>query len=233
MTVIETLKGGLIVSCQALRNEPLFGAGHMAAMAKAVAMGGAAGIRANSGADIAAIKAVVSIPVIGLVKKRYNGSDVYITPTLEEVTECFRAGADIIAIDATRRRRPGDIPLEELIARARQLTGRPILADVSTLEEGFAAQQAGADAVSTALAGYTSYSRQMEGPDLELVSELARELSIPVFAEGRIWTPEEAVEALKRGAFAVVVGSAITRPQLITRRFTRWLERAKVMGYGK
>lgn len=217
-TLWGKVKGGLIVSCQALEGEPLHGAGMMARMALAAEQGGAAAIRANSGADVAEIKNGVALPVIGIVKRDYSGSPVYITPTIKEVDELADAGADMIAFDATLRQRPGGATVEQLI---RHMHGRgiPAMADISTLEEALEAERAGADCVSTTLAGYTPYSRSLDGPDFELVEKAAASLRIPVFAEGRISDPDQVEKLLGLGACAVVVGSAITRPQLITERF--------------
>ncbi|MGE5508039.1 MAG: N-acetylmannosamine-6-phosphate 2-epimerase [Chitinophagales bacterium] len=212
-------RGGLIVSCQALEHEPLHGPFFMAAMAYAAEGGGAVGIRANSPEDLRAIRRLTALPLIGLWKVTYPGHEVYLTPTLSEAAAVAGAGADVIAIDATGRPRPGGVSLPELIRLIHSDLGKPVLADVSTRAEGLAAAEAGADLVSTALAGYTAYSRHMEGPDLDLVSELAACLPVPVLAEGRIWTPEEAQKALTCGAHAIVVGGAITRPQQITQRF--------------
>ena len=215
----QRLRGGLIVSCQALPEEPLFGAEHMAAMARAAAYGGAAGIRANSPADIAAIRAAVDLPVIGLDKRDVPGFAVYITPTVARALAVARAGADMIALDATRRPHPDGLSLPERIQAVRRQTGCPIVADVATCQEGLEAEAAGADMVSTTLAGYTEDSPANGEPDFGLLQCLVARLSIPVIAEGHITTPEEARQALELGVFAVVVGAAITRPQLITRRF--------------
>lgn len=220
--VFSRFQYGLIVSCQALPDEPLHGAAIMAAMARAAQMGGAAGIRANTPVDIAAIRAAVDLPLIGLFKEVLPGYEqVYITPTVQHALAVARAGADLIALDATAREHPGGLDAAGLIAAVRQACGKPVLADVSTFEEGLAAYQAGAEAVSTTLSGYTPYSPQQEEPDLDLVRRLAAALPVPVIAEGRILTPEQARQALEAGAFAVVVGGAITRPQLITRRFAQ------------
>lgn len=218
-SLLAKLSHGLIVSCQALPDEPLYGAGHMAAMARAAAMGGAVAIRANSPADIAAIRAAVTLPIIGLYKADLPGFEVRITPTLDHAREIAEAGADLIALDATFRPHPGGLTAAELIARVREATGRPVLADISTLEEGLAAAQAGAEVVATTLSGYTDYSPDQTEPDFELIRQLAPALSTPLIAEGRITTPEQAAQALALGAHAVVVGSAITRPQEITERF--------------
>lgn len=216
--VLEKLHLGLIVSCQALVNEPLHGAAMMARMAAAAEEGGAAGIRANGAADVRAIKQTVSLPVIGIVKRNYPDSAVYITPTLREIDELLEAGADIIAFDATRQSRPKNHTLEQITAYL-NANGVVSMADISILEEALYAESLGVSCVSTTLSGYTPYSRQQEGPNLELLGMSAQRLKIPVIAEGRISKPFQVEEALDLGAYAVVVGSAITRPQLITRQF--------------
>ncbi len=221
--IIERLRGGLIVSCQALEDEPLHGAEIMARMALAAWQGGAVGIRANSPEDIRAIRALVPLPLIGLYKDGTEG--VYITPTLDHARAVADAGADIVALDATPRPRPKGEQLAAIIAAIHAECGKPVLADISTVDEGLAAVAAGADLVSTTLSGYTPYSPQQVGPDLDLVRALAARLSVPVIAEGRIRTPAEARAALDAGAFAVVVGGAITRPQSITASFVAGLSR--------
>ncbi|OXM13423.1 N-acetylmannosamine-6-phosphate 2-epimerase [Paenibacillus herberti] len=217
-TIWEKTQGGLIVSCQALPNEPLHGAGIMARMALAAEQGGAAAIRANGADDVRSIKAQTGLPVIGIVKRDYPGYPIYITPTLREVDELLDAGADMIAFDATLRKRPNGCTAEELIQRMHSL-GVPAMADVSTLEEAEQAERLGADCVSTTLSGYTPYSVSRTGPDYDLVEQAAERLRIPVFAEGRVTEPEQVAALLQLGAHAVVVGSAITRPQLIAERF--------------
>ena len=224
-SIFTRLQGGLIVSCQALEDEPLHGSQIMAAMARAAVQGGAVGIRANSPADITAIRAAVDLPLIGLYKARISGYKVYITPTVLHACAVAVAGADVIALDATQREHPDGLTAAGLIDLVKQQTKKPVLADVSTLAEGLAAWQAGADAISTALSGYTGYSPQQEAPDFTLLRKLIAELPIPVLAEGRIATPEQAARALELGAFAVVVGSAITRPQWITRQFAQRMTR--------
>lgn len=217
--VFSQLKGGLIVSCQALADEPLHGAQIMAAVARAAVEGGAVAIRANSPPDIAAICASVSVPVIGLYKDTLPGFPVYITPTLEHAQAVASAGAAVIALDATFRSRPGGLDAAGMINLVQEQTGKPVLADIATLAEGVAAWKAGAAAVSTTLSGYTDDSPRQPGPDFDLLARLAAGLPIPVIAEGRITTPDQAARALELGAFAVVVGGAITRPQWITRQF--------------
>ncbi len=220
--LISSLKNGLIVSCQALEEEPLFGAEMMVSMALAAEEGGAVAVRANTPKDIAAIKRKCALPVIGLYKKYYPGSNVYITPTLREVSEIMEAGADLVAIDATRLVRPDGILLEEFAGLIRErFPGLILVADVSTFEEGAVAMDLGLDVVSTTMSGYTPYSLQQEIPDIDLVSSLSALRKTPVLAEGRIWTPEDCIACLKAGAHAVVVGTAITRPQEIARRFVK------------
>jgi N-acylglucosamine-6-phosphate 2-epimerase len=227
--VFEDLRGGLVVSVQAPDGSPLAAPSHLAAMALAAASGGAAGIRA---VEVAAVKEAVALPVIGLRKRRVEGSDVYITPSLEDARAVVAAGADIVAVDATVRPRPDGGSLAALVSELPV----PVLADVDSLEAGVAAREAGAAAVATTLAGYTgggapraiapdaaladpSSAPASAGPDLGLVRALAAELDCPVFAEGRIATPEQARAAFDAGAFAVVVGTAITDPVALTRGF--------------
>lgn len=223
---VAQVRGKLIVSCQALAHEPLHGAEIMARMAIAAMQGGAAGIRANSPEDIAAIRKAVSLPIIGLYKDDMEGYPVYITPTLRHALAVAEAGADVIAIDATARPRPEPGTLADFIGRIHMQTGLPVLADISTHAEGIAAVEAGADMVSTTMSGYTDDSPSQREPDLELVATLSRVLDVPVLAEGRYRTPQQASEALARGALAVVVGGAITRPQEITRHFVEELQEA-------
>ncbi|MDX2162200.1 MAG: N-acetylmannosamine-6-phosphate 2-epimerase [bacterium] len=217
---ISRVRGRLIVSCQALEHEPLYGAHIMARMAVAAQVGGAAAIRANFPADVEAIKAAVTLPVIGLYKDGDSG--VYITPTVRHIVAIIDAGADVIAFDATMRERPNGETIHDQIA-AIHARGRLALADVSTLEEALNAQAAGVDLAAPTLSGYTPYSPPLEGPDFALIQAMAQTLTIPVIAEGRIRTPQEARLALDYGALAVVVGGAITRPQLITEGFVKAL----------
>lgn len=214
----ESIRGGLIVSCQALEDEPLHGSDTMAKMALAADQGGAVCIRANSVQDIAAIKKATKLPIIGIIKRDYEDSEIYITPTLREVRELMEAGVDVIALDATGRQRPGGEKLEELVAFMKG-HGQKVMADISTIEEALYAESIGVSCISTTLSGYTPYSPQQIDPDFNLLQEAVRRIRIPVIAEGRINTPEQAANSLKLGAHAVVVGSAITRPKLITERF--------------
>jgi N-acylglucosamine-6-phosphate 2-epimerase len=193
-------------------------------MALAAQVGGASAIRANTPTDIAAIKAAVDLPVIGLYKVEVPGFDVYITPRVRDAIAVAEAGADIIAVDATCRPHPDGDPAE-FVSAVKKATGLPVMADISTFEEAVAARDAGADFVSTTMSGYTPYSPQSAEPDIDLVERLARRFGrdYPLIAEGRIATPEQMRAALDAGAFGVVVGGAITRPQQITARFVRAL----------
>ncbi|NWL88873.1 N-acetylmannosamine-6-phosphate 2-epimerase [Paenibacillus sp. 79R4] len=219
-SIIQSLKGGLIVSCQALEGEPFYGSDYMARFAIAAEMGKAVGIRANTPQDIRAIKQVSHLPLIGLWKQDYSGSDVYITPTLQEIEGVIAAGADIVAMDATLRPRPGGMNLAEIVEKIREKHQVLLMADVSTVAEGEEAEKLGFDLISTTLSGYTDYSPQGEEPDIQLVADLSRKVGIPVLAEGKIYTPGQASQCIQAGAYAVVIGGAITRPQLITKKFT-------------
>lgn len=224
--ILSKIRGGLIVSCQALEDEPLHGADIMAKMALAAQMGGAAGIRANGVEDIRAIKKIVDLPLIGIIKKVYKDSEIYITPTIDEVSLLVDAGADIIAADATDRLRPGRTSLDEFYARVREKYPEIILmADISTFQEGMKAEKLGFDIAATTLSGYTQYTKGTKLPNFNLLDELVSALKIPVIAEGGIGEPAELKKAvIYLNAFAAVVGTAITRPREITRRFVDLIE---------
>jgi putative N-acetylmannosamine-6-phosphate epimerase len=216
------LRRGLIVSCQALADEPLHGPQFMAAMARAAEQGGAVGIRANSPQDIAAIRQATGLPLIGLYKVSFPDSPVYITPDSASAAAIAQAGCDILAIDATPRPRPGGLSLAALIAFIHDTLGKPVMADISCLEEAMQAESLGAEVIATTLAGYTGHGRPMsDGPDLEFLEQVVGAVRRPVVAEGRFYLPEQVRRAFDLGAYAVVVGGAITRPQEITRRFAR------------
>jgi N-acylglucosamine-6-phosphate 2-epimerase len=208
--------GSLVVSCQAGPGNPFHSPEPMALMARAAEAGGAAAIRANGAADVAAIRAVTRLPIIGLNKLGDPGG-VFITPTFESAVGIVEAGADLIALDGTLRPRPDGADLAGQIDRIHRELGVPVLADVDTLEAGLAAREAGADLVATTLSGYTN-GRTPSGPDVELVRQLAAKLDCPVVAEGRIRTPEDVRAVCAAGAHAVVVGYAITNPMDITAR---------------
>ncbi len=222
--LLKTLKGQLIVSCQALPEEPLYfeEMSLMPFMAKAALQAGAKGIRANSVRDIKAIKKEVSLPIIGIVKKMYEGGEQHITVGMSEIDALVEAGTDIIALDCTMRPRYDGTTIDEYVASIKKKYPNILLmADISTFEEGLNAQKLGVDFVGTTLSGYTPYSPKLEGPDFELIEKLVKNLDIPVIAEGKVHTPEQAKKMLELGAFAVVVGGAITRPLEIAKKFVK------------
>ena len=218
MTVLDAIRGRLIVSCQAYPGEPMRDPRTMTQVAQAAVIGGACAIRAQGIDDIASIRAAVGVPLIGLLKIGHDG--VFITPTLEAALAVADAGADVVALDGTGRPRPDGRTFADTVAaiKARR-PGCLVMADVSTYEEGVAAANAGADLVGTTLAGHTDYSYRGDGPDFETLERLAADLDHPVLAEGRIHTPAQAAEALRLGAHSVVVGTAITHPTTITSWF--------------
>ncbi len=222
--VIEKIKGLVVVSVQAMPSEPLYLEKCMVAMMKSVVTGGAGGLRVAGARDVRNAKRLFHIPVIGLTKPALIPKNwkeiVYITPTIKDVIELVEAGADIIAIDGTQRKRPNNEKLADLIKYV-HINKRLAMADISTLEEGLAAEKAGADILSTTLAGYTleSVNSPANEPDFELLKQLVENTNLPVVLEGRIWDPEQVNQAFELGAHCVVIGSAITRPQLITRKF--------------
>jgi len=223
--LFKKIRGGLIVSCQALEGEPLFGDGIMAKMAVAAKSGGAVGIRANSFRDIVQIKEAVDLPIIGLIKKQYGDNEVYITPTMTEVSKVVESGVHVVAIDCTKRERPDGKILKSLIKEVKEKYPHIlIMADISVVEEALYAENLGVDIISTTLSGYTSYSPQIEGPDFDLIKDLVDKLNIPLIAEGRISSPEEAKRCLELGATSVVVGGAITRPKQITEKFVKGIK---------
>jgi len=220
MDILEKIKGGLIVSCQALEDEPLHSSFIMARMAYAAMLGGAVGIRANSAQDICEIKKNASIPVIGIIKKDYPDSSVYITPTINEVDALAECGCEIIATDATDRSRHNGETLEQFFSTVRRKYPRQLfMADCSTYNEGMKAAALGFDLIGTTLCGYTEESKNDVAPNYDLISRLVCNSGKPVIAEGNIWTTEQLQTVKKCGVHAAVVGSAITRPMLITRRF--------------
>ncbi|WMJ88790.1 N-acetylmannosamine-6-phosphate 2-epimerase [Anaerocolumna sp. MB42-C2] len=218
--VLNKIKGGLIVSCQALSNEPLYSSYIMSRMAYAAELGGASGIRANTPEDIVEIKKSVKLPVIGLYKQIFPDSEVYITPTEDAVDALMESRPDIIAMDATNRLRPYGISLDDFFLKLRKKYPNMLfMGDCSTYEDALHAKLLGFDLVGTTLCGYTKETKGSRLPNFDLMKELSVNLSIPVIAEGGIWTPEQLKEAFSCGVYAAVVGTAITRPMDITRRF--------------
>lgn len=224
---VESLKGKLIVSCQALPHEPLHSSFIMGRMALAAKEGGAYGIRANTKEDIAEIQTQVDLPVIGIVKRDYEDSKVYITPTMREINELMEVRPDIIALDATHSLRPGGRTLDEFYREIRKSYPEQLLmADCSTVEEALHADQLGFDFIGTTLVGYTDQSKSLkiESNDFEIIRQIVAKVKHRVIAEGNINTPEKARRVIELGAFSVVVGSIITRPQLITKSFAEALD---------
>ena len=220
---IESVFHKLIVSCQALPEEPLHSSFIMGRMAVAAKEGGAGGIRANSVEDIREIKKNVDLPIIGIIKRDYPGCSVRITPTIREVDELMQVKPDVIAVDATCRRRPDGRKLEEFYAEIREKYPQQLLmADCSTMQEMLYADKLGFDFIGTTLVGYTEESQgcQVEKNDFELIRELIKRVKHPVIGEGNINTPQKLKRVMEIGVYSVVIGSAITRPQLITKKFT-------------
>lgn len=222
---LEAIKGNLIVSCQALPDEPLHSPFIMGRMAKAACEGGAKGIRANGVADIQAIKESVQLPIIGIIKEVYDNSEVYITPTEKEIELLHEEGVDIIAVDATTRIRPNGETINTFFPKMREkYPNQLFMADCSTFEDGKNAYKLGFDLVGTTLSSYTDETKGQAIPNFNLVKAFVKELPIPIIAEGGIWSPEQLKKMFDIGVYTAVVGSVITRPQLITRKFVNVLE---------
>ena len=217
---VEDLEGRLVVSCQALPDEPLHSSFIMGRMALAAKEGGAVGIRANTKEDIREIQSQVDLPVIGIVKRDYENCEVYITPTMREAEALVEAGADIIAIDATDRIRPFGEKRETFFEQLRRRYPKQLfMADCATIEDGLLADKIGYDIIVTTMCGYTKETQQAARPPFEMIRFLSVHCKIPVFAEGGIWTPEELKKVFECGAYSAVIGSAITRPYEIAKRF--------------
>ncbi|MBR6790295.1 MAG: N-acetylmannosamine-6-phosphate 2-epimerase [Oscillospiraceae bacterium] len=218
--ILAKLKGGLIVSCQALASEPLHSSYIMSRMAFAAKEGGAVGIRANSPEDIVEIRKTVDLPVIGLHKVDYDDSPIYITPTMKEIDALVATGVEIIAMDATKLTRPGGLSLTKFFTEVRaKYPDQLFMADTSCFEEGKLAAELGFDLIGTTMSGYTPHTKGRSLPDYELMERYVRELDKPIIAEGGIWEIGQLKTAMATGVWAAVVGTAITRPRDITRRF--------------
>ena len=227
MKNLEQIKNNLIVSCQALPDEPLHSSFIMGRMAKAAKEGGAMGIRANEKVDILEIKSQVDLPIIGIVKRDYLNCDVYITPTIKEVDELVEAGCEVIAVDATKNLRPNNQTLLEFYQEVKaKYPDQKLMADCSTVEEALYADNLGFDYIGTTLVGYTDHSKHLkiEDNDFEIIREILAKAKSPVIAEGNIDSPQKVVRVLELGCYSVVVGSIITRPQVITKRFTDYMQ---------
>ena len=219
--ILESLKDGLIVSCQVQWDDPIFMDGIAAKLAQAAQWAGASGIRANSPEQIKEIKAVVDLPLIGLYKIWRDDTNVFITPTLKSAIQIYEAGAEIVALDCTEQEIDGKKAYELLPQVKKEIPEAIIFADVSTYEEAKRAIDMGADIVAPTLYGYTAQTKHIEYPDLREFAKMCRDFSKDacVIMEGHIYSPEDAIKCLHLGAHAVVVGSAITRPHLIAKRF--------------
>lgn len=221
--ILEQVKGGLIVSCQALKTEPLHSSYIMSRMAYAAMLGGAVGIRANTVEDITEIKKTVDLPIIGIIKQDYEGYDVYITPTMKEIDALAECGVSVIALDATdssKRSRPDGRSLDDSFGDIRKkYPAQLFMADCSNYEEAMHAAEIGFDLIGTTMHGYTEYTKGVTLPDMDLIKSLVRDSKKPVVAEGGIWTPEQLKGVLDTGVWTVVIGGAITRPLEITKRF--------------
>lgn len=226
--LMDQIRGGLIVSCQALEDEPLHSSFIMGRMAYAAALGGAVGIRANSVEDILEIKKTVHLPIIGIIKKDYPDCKTRITPTMQEVDALVEVGVEIIAMDATSRPRPDGRTIAQLFPEIRKKYPEQLfMADCATFEDALQAEKLGFDFAGTTLNGYTNETRQTPPPNFELMAKLAETLSIPVIAEGGIFSPEQLRKAMDQGVLACVVGSAITRPMKITQHYVNALKKGE------
>ncbi len=228
MNTLDKLKNSIIISSQAMPCEPFYDQIAMTAMIQSVINGGAQGLRLAGERDIKIAKQLCDLPVIAITKPDKIPDNfkevVYITPSLSDVKILAESGADIIAFDGTSRPRPGGATLAQIIESVQKYSCLA-MADISTFEEGVNARKLGADIISTTLAGYTSNSVEVEGPDFELLKKLVKELDCPVILEGRIWSPDEVKKAFELGAYAVVIGSAVTRPHHIVERFRKISEK--------
>ncbi len=225
---IEYLHHRLIVSCQAPIDSPLHHPSAITAMAQAAVNNGAAGVRIDTPNHIMAVRQKVNVPIIGLWKQVIDGYDVYITPQFHHAKAIAEAGADIIAIDATQRNRPGEETLKDIITKIHQQLGKPVMADVDTIESAIFAVSAGADIVSTTLFGYTVATKHLFPPGFTLLSQMLKELDIPVFCEGGISSPQMAFQALELGAYAVVVGTAITGIDFLTKAYCQAVSKTNI-----
>lgn len=227
---IKALKGQLIVSCQALPQEPLHSSFIMGRMARAAKEGGAAGIRANTKEDIKEIQEVTGLPIIGIVKRDYPDSAVYITPTMKEIEELMEVKPEIVAIDATGALRPGNVTLADFFHQIKEkYPEQKLMADCSTIEEALFADELGFDFIGTTMVGYTPQSKglKIEENDFEILRTILKKVKHPVIAEGNVNSPEKAKRVIELGSYAVVVGSSITRPQLITKGYAEAVDSAE------
>lgn len=223
--VLDYIKNGLIVSCQARKGWPMYGKEIMAAFADAAVQGGAVGIRATDPENIREIKNKVDVPIIGIYKQWIHGYDVYITPTFSSAEEIISAGADIVALDGTKRKRPYNESLESIINQIKsKYPNILIMADCDNLDSALYSKESGADILSTTLTGYTDETKNISHFDIETVSSFVNNINLPIIAEGRIYTSNDLIKAFEVGVHSAVIGSIITRPDFITSQFTKSLK---------
>ena len=220
----SALRGGLIVSVQTSSTNPLHGDAHVTALARAAELGGAAAVRVDTPAQVRLVRATTELPLIGIDTRIFPDSPVQVTPTFACAKAVVEAGADILSIDGTDRPRPGGETFAETVRRIHDELGVPVIADVSTVEQGVAAREAGADAIGSAVEGYEGFG--VREPDIELIARLAERLDCPILAERYFTTQEQARAAMEAGAHAVIVGSAIVDPTIIVRRFADTIQSA-------
>jgi len=220
---LEALHNGLVVSCQAGPESPLNAPLFIAALAKSAEMGGAFGFRVDRPENIAAVRAISALPIIGINKIHTPGYDLYITPTYASAEAAARAGADLLAIDATGRPRPNDETFREIVKNVHERLNVPVMADVGTVEQGLQALEDDADIIATTMSTSHPFGKPEDGPGLHIVRALVKITDRPIIVEGQVWTVEELRACFEAGAYAVVIGSAITVPQFITQRFIRAL----------
>lgn len=226
MSLIDTLCGGLVVSCQAYPGEPMLDPRTMTQIAQAAVAGGAVGVRGKGLEDLRQMRAAVDVPIIGLVKEGKEG--VYITPTLESCLAVADTGCEIVALDGTRRPRPDGRTFAETVAALKEARpGVLVMADCGSVGDALMAAEAGADLIGTTLVGYTDERPKTPGPDWEEIDKILAAVTLPVVVEGRIHTPADAAQAMQRGACCVVVGTAITHPTTITSWFVEAVEKGR------
>ncbi len=216
---IQAIQHGIIVSCQAPPESPLNAPHMIAALARTAEMGGAIGFRVDRPENVAAVRAASALPIIGIYKIHSPGSDIYITPTYASAEAVVKAGANLVAIDATGRPRASGETFAEIVRSVHENLDIPIMADVGTTEQGLRALDDGADVIATTMATSDPYGKPEDGPAIHIVADLVKICDRPIIVEGQVWTVENVRMCFEAGAYAVVIGSAITAPQLITRRF--------------
>ena len=219
--LLAAFKNGLIVSCQSEGDDPFNSPHLMVKFALSAKMGGAVGVRTEGIQNIKTFRAEVDLPLIGIIDGQFENGWICVTPDFKDVEAILNAGADMVALDVTPRKRPNGMDGIEFFDEVRNRFDIPLIADISTFEEGIRAAEMGADAIATTLSGYTEQTQKYltDEPDFQLIEELSRAVKIPVMAQGRIWTPQQAKHALTLGAFCAVAGTAITRPRMVTKKF--------------